>query len=95
MYTPLNVPSCVTATITALEKCVQRDEGGRGITQLIDHEKSVLQPAAAALMRCKRVIVLTGFPCLMTHRVPQETDGPLGALAIAKALVAHGVQVRL
>ena len=74
---------------------MQRDEGQRGIAQLIDSNVCVLQPAAQALMTCTRVIILTGFPCLMHHLVPQETDGPLGALAIAKALVAHGIQVRL
>ena len=53
-----------------------------------------LASAAAALARARRVGIITGFPCLITEEgevrfdSPQETDGPPGAVAIAKALLA-------
>ena len=42
-----------------------------------------------------RVVVLTGFPCMRDRSPPGETDGPAGAVAIARALMALGVHVDL
>lgn len=42
-----------------------------------------------------QVAILTGFPCHIDHAPPTETDGPSGALAIARALLGLGKRVRL
>ena len=34
--------------------------------------------------------ILTGFPCLIDHTPPTETDGPVGAVAIARAVLGAG-----
>lgn len=39
---------------------------------------------------CWQVAILTGFPCLLDYSPPTETDGPLGAFAIARALIRLG-----
>eukprot|EP01032_Pedospumella_encystans_P014367 gene14367-16504_t len=45
------------------------------------------------MITAKRVAVITGFPCMLTHSPPTETDGPLGALSIAKTLLMLGKDV--
>lgn len=40
-----------------------------------------------------KVAILTGFPCLMDYNPSTETDGPPGAFAIARALIALGKRV--
>ena len=86
--------SSVAARIEAL---TTRDEGGRGIAALV--VPGDLGAAAAALAGARRVGIITGFPCLITEEgevrfdSPQETDGPPGAVAIAKALLAQGTEV--
>eukprot|EP01063_Lacrimia_lanifica_P038362 TRINITY_DN8147_c0_g1_i2.p1 TRINITY_DN8147_c0_g1~~TRINITY_DN8147_c0_g1_i2.p1 ORF type:complete len:336 (+),score=94.32 TRINITY_DN8147_c0_g1_i2:65-1072(+) len=87
-----------------LEALVTRDEGGRGIAPLV--QPDVLRQAAAALVDARKVAVATGFPCLIAADgsvrgdvggTPQETDGPPGAVAIAKAVLAldPGAEVAL
>jgi hypothetical protein len=78
--------------IDAIEQRVQRDEGGRGIQQIV-LPIGELYAAAQSLMPKKRVAILTGFPCLIDFTPPTETDGPLGAVAIAKTLIAAGKEV--
>lgn len=41
------------------------------------------------------VVILSGFPCCVRETPPTETDGPPGALAIARAAVALGYAVTL
>jgi hypothetical protein len=79
--------------IRAIEERVQRDEGGRGIGQFM--LTGELYNSAIALLNCKRVGIITGFPCLLDFTPPTETDGPLGAVVIAKALIAMGKEVVL
>lgn len=43
----------------------------------------------------KQIAILTGFPCLIEHTPPTETDGPPGALAIARACMWLGKEVHL
>jgi hypothetical protein len=75
-----------------IEALTTQDEGGRGSAPLV--VPGGLASAAAALARARRVGIITGFPCLITEEgevrfdSPQETDGPPGAVAIAKALLA-------
>lgn len=39
--------------------------------------------------------IITGFPCLLKHDPPTETDGPPGAYALARACIALGHKVYL
>jgi D-glutamate cyclase len=84
---------CVEDLISELEILVQQDEGGRGIKD-IALEGELLQ-SARALLGSHSVAIITGFPCLLDHYIPTETDGPMGALAIAKACLGLGKYVCL
>ena len=57
--------------------------------------KDELYNAANSLLTCHNIIIITGFPCNLEHKPPTETDGPLGAVAIARSLVALGKKVTL
>ena len=77
--------------INKLESIVQRDEGKRGIKELIIPGE--LYRSALTLMESKNVAIITGFPCMLDFDPPTETDGPLGALAIARSLIGAGKSV--
>eukprot|EP00611_Tribonema_gayanum_P020445 TRINITY_DN372_c5_g1_i1.p1 TRINITY_DN372_c5_g1~~TRINITY_DN372_c5_g1_i1.p1 ORF type:complete len:297 (+),score=97.61 TRINITY_DN372_c5_g1_i1:81-971(+) len=86
--------SALPSTIDAMRERVQRDEGGRGIKTLAGAVRGDLQSAAEALVDGGRIVaILTGFPCLLDHDPPTETDGPLGAFAIARCCAALGKRV--
>lgn len=78
----------VNASITRLLHRVQQDEGGRGIDKLFSKDPELFNAAKDLLHRSsQRVVIMTGFPCMMDYNPPTETDGPLGALAIARAIL--------
>lgn len=79
----------VELIVRQMEQLVQRDEGKRGIAD-IALPPGELCAAATALCASQRVAVLTGFPCCIDNTPPTETDGPLGALAVARALLLMG-----
>jgi len=79
--------------VSSIEREVSKDEGGRGIAPLVQHGD--LLSAAMDLTEAQTVAIITGFPCLVDSDVPQETDGPLGAMAIARAVVGLGHDVVL
>jgi len=89
--------------ILALEDLVTQDEGGRGTKPLAQCCQGNLRGATQALcdyvqskkITRAKVLILTGFPCNMNHDEPQETDGPSGALAIARSLLLLGCDVHL
>jgi D-glutamate cyclase len=91
----------VRLKINSIEKRIQMDEGKRGIHELIptflpiDGNLSHLEGAARALLASKNVIIMTGFPCLLKNNPPTETDGPLGAICIARTLLALNKNVRI
>lgn len=80
-------------TIGRIEERVQRDEGNRGIGQIC-LPKGELLHAALSMHASTSVVILTGFPCLLDYPIPTETDGPPGALALAKALLVMGKKVK-
>ena len=84
----------VKSIIGEMERAVQRDEGARGIDVLMLPPGELYQAASLAVSSSK-VCVITGFPCLIDHNPPTETDGPLGAVAIARALLMAGKYVTL
>ena len=81
----------IAAAISRIEAAVQRDEGKRGIGPLC--LSGELKRAADRIINAKRIVIITGFPCLLDYSPPTETDGPLGALAIARACLAIGKRV--
>lgn len=84
----------VQEIIEVIQEKIQRDEGKRGIRQIIPDNVQLLN-AAKAMVNCNSAAIITGFPCLLDFSPPTETDGPLGALAIAKALLLMGKKVTI
>lgn len=80
-----------SSLVRSLEERVQRDEGKRGIAALITPHQ--LYPAAMSLLQQRSIAILSGFPCLIDENPPTETDGILGTIAIAKALVGINKRV--
>ena len=78
--------------INEIEERIQRDEGKRGIQEILLPIGELFH-AATSLISKKRVGILTGFPCLLDYTPPTETDGPLGTVAIAKTLIEFGKEV--
>ena len=77
--------------INNLQVHIQNDEGNRGIIKCaqnshINQYKELFLATSNLLSSpdLKRVIILTGFPCNMEYDPPMETDGILGALAVAR-----------
>lgn len=84
------------AIIDKLEERIQRDEGNRGIKEILLPRGELYNAAKAILNESIEVIaIITGFPCMLDYNPPTETDGPLGALAMARALLACNKQVIL
>lgn len=77
--------------IHAIEATVQIDPGKRGISVFTPLPGELLR-AAQSLFRLKgtsnNAAIITGFPCVLESNPPTETDGPLGAVAIARAFLA-------
>lgn len=78
--------SIILSKINEIEERIQRDEGNRGIKEIL-LPQGELYNAAKSLLPKKRIAIITGFPCLLDYTPPTETDGPLGAVAIAKTLI--------
>lgn len=94
------------AKIQTMESIIGQDEGNRGMKALIVPDD--LEKAATILTNLKslntffkntqetpHVLILSGFPCCVDKNPPTETDGPPGAMAIAKCCLALGYKVTL
>ena len=77
--------------IRCLETEIQEDIGKRGIGKL--HIADELVRVALVLSHSLSVGIHFGFPCNTNEEFPDETDGPLGAIALGKALKALGKEV--
>jgi hypothetical protein len=91
---------CLLRFAAAAEVLIARDIGGRGVVRHLLRNKNTnaLADAAKSLVTSppsSSTLILTGFPCLTEESPPTETDGPLGALAIARALSAHGLRASI
>ena len=78
--------------ISKMEVIIQADEGRRGIKDIMPPDGELFN-AAMEMISAKKVAIITGFPCMIDYDPPTETDGPLGALAIAKCLLMLGKDV--
>lgn len=76
---------------------VQQDAGDRGLARsednLISRSKGDFEAACASLAKGTGVVVFTGFYIPTATPPAPETDGPLGALFIARTLANLGRQV--
>ncbi len=84
----------------ALEGLVHRDPGGRGLASFRAAGSSLdvgqLRAAADHLaLHATSVGIVTGFCAVAGNHVAAETDGPPGALFLARALTALGIDVSL
>lgn len=84
----------------AIETLVHRDPAGRGLASFNRGQAPLdagqLRASATHLARhATRVGIVTGFPVIADGRVVAETDGPPGALFLARALVALGIDVAI
>lgn len=77
--------------IRYLETEIQEDIGKRGIANL--HIPDELLKAALVLSHGSSVGIHFGFPCNTNEEFPDETDGPLGAIVLGKALKTLGKEV--
>jgi len=82
----------VSDRVLMLEERVQRDEGKRGIVDILPAKGELLR-AANEILASNKIAIITGFPCMMAYTPPTETDGPLGALCIARSALAVGKDV--
>mmetsp|Transcript_2381 Transcript_2381/g.7111 ORF Transcript_2381/g.7111 Transcript_2381/m.7111 type:complete len:341 (-) Transcript_2381:338-1360(-) len=76
--------------ISDVESLIHVDAGERQLHRIFEKTKSELGDAARSLAGAKRVLIASG--CFVPFGAP-ESDGPLGAAALAKVLVESGVQV--
>jgi hypothetical protein len=92
----------MTAFLEAVRAQITRDVAGRGLAR--DPQVNLLTWCAADLAAaCQalaaaaavRLVVVTGFYLPQATPPAAETDGPLGALFLARALTALGMQVAL
>lgn len=79
--------------IRRLETEIQEDIGKRGIANLHIPDEDELAKAALVLSHASSVAIHFGFPVNTNSEFPDETDGPLGAMALGKALKALGKKV--
>ena len=92
-FTASLVSESAVLSLRGLEKEIQDDIGERGIAKL--HIADELLRAALVLSHSSFVGIHFGFPCNTNDEFPDETDGPLGAIALGKALKALGKEVTL
>ena len=90
-FTASLISESAVLSLRGLEKEIQDDIGERGIAKL--HIADELLRAALVLSHSSFVGIHFGFPCNTNDEFPDETDGPLGAIALGKALKALGKEV--
>jgi len=82
--------------ITTIESIIGTDAGGRGMKALIvpnDLHRAAI--TLTSLPANSSVVILSGFPCCVNHSPPTETDGPPGAISIARTALSLGHSVTL
>src|SRR5690242_3262683 len=82
--------------VAAIERLVARDVG-RGSERLARHALGSLRRAAESLLAAPHLDVglLTGFYVPAADPPAAETDGPIGAVQVAAAIIALGGQARI
>src|SRR5262249_6024217 len=95
-------PGVRAGVLTRIRRLIEEDVGGRGLATVPGDNLLTARPrdfsrACRTLARKKppAVGVVTGFYIPHAEPPAAETDGPLGALFLARALVPHGIRVVL
>jgi hypothetical protein len=83
-----------------IERIVRRDPACRGVASYLDQGQPLLSGHLALAARdmaqsAQAVAIVTGFCILTPQGIAAETDGPPGALFLARALLALGIDVAL
>ena len=97
--------------IQKIQDIIGQDDGDRGmkalivpddleqaaihITSLLSSSETTTNEEDSINIKQHHVLVLSGFPCCVNDRPPTETDGPPGAIAIAKCVLALGRNVHV
>lgn len=76
--------------ISQVEKVIQQDPGNRGVSNFYTQ---ALFDATQRLEKSNHIAILTGF--FIPSAQQPETDGPLGSMFLAEALMARGKKVTL
>src|SRR5437763_13738402 len=92
----------MTDALNAILAVVQQDPGGRGL-RADPADNLVTATAGDFAAACRqlaapgtpRVVIVTGFTIPSANPPCGETDGPLGALYLARALTPLGIPVAL
>ncbi len=74
-----------------IEQAIQQDPGGRGLEFWAP--KGDISPAVESLKNGNHILIITGFYILSAEAI--ETDGPLGSIMLADALIKAGKKVTL
>ena len=80
----------IDLAIDAIQDIIGTDAGGRGMKALIVKGDLVAAAHIFGTLEPSHVVILTGFPCCVNESPPTETDGPPGALALARAAYQLG-----
>lgn len=92
----MSTEQCAKAKITAIESIIGTDVGDRGMKALVvpgDLYKAAV--TLTSLQPNSNVIILSGFPCCVDKVPPTETDGPPGAISIARTALELGHKATL
>lgn len=76
--------------IEAIQDIIGADAGNRGMAALIVPGDLLSAAQIFASSSPGTLLILSGFPCCIKESPPTETDGPPGALALARAGLALG-----
>jgi hypothetical protein len=83
--------SITESTVNKLQDIIGTDAGGRGMKHLIcDGDLVKACQIFSTLSPNSNVVILSGFPCCIHENPPTETDGPPGAVALARTAIHLG-----
>ena len=85
----------IEKSIHSMQDVVGTDAGARGMKALIVDGDLLAASRSFGMLEPSHVIVLTGFPCCVNESPPTETDGPPGAVALARTAYQLGHAVTI
>lgn len=98
-FWPMDQSPHMKSQLENILHAVQQDAGERGLARLEDNlisrSKGDFENACASLAKGAGVVIFTGFYIPSATPPAPETDGPLGALLIARTLLSLGRKVAI
>jgi hypothetical protein len=93
----MSITDSTLSKINNIHSIISSDVNDRGMKHLICDgdflESTILFARIPTSQESPTLVILSGFPCLVSYDPPTETDGPNGALALALCGVALGYRV--